>query len=187
MDRLLREERKHILDLCKKIAKSGCNCLLIQKSILRDATNDLTLHYLAKLKIMVVTDVERSDIEFISKTLGCTPIAHIDQFTSDRLGKAVIAEETSLGHEGAKVVRLLTKNIETDEYGEVKNQPSEVGSISSTNTVSILLRGSNKLVLDEAERSLHDALCVVRCLVKNRALISGGGSPEMECAIRLRE
>merc|ERR1712096_122831 len=112
MDRLLREERKHILDLCKKVAKTGCNCLLIQKSILRDATNDLTLHYLAKLKIMVVTDVERNDIEFISKTLGCTPIAHIDQFTADKLGKAAIAEETSLGHERVKVVRILTKMLE---------------------------------------------------------------------------
>merc|ERR1712000_748206 len=77
--------------------------------------------------------------------------------------------------------------IELDEFGEIKNQQYEIGSNSSTNTVSILLRGSNRLVLDEAERSLHDALCVVRCLVKNRALLAGGGSPEMECAIKLRE
>uniref|UniRef100_A0A914RED8 T-complex protein 1 subunit delta n=1 Tax=Parascaris equorum TaxID=6256 RepID=A0A914RED8_PAREQ len=52
--------------------------------------------------------------------------------------------------------------------------------------VSILLRGSNKLVLDEAERSLHDALCVLRCLVKKRMLVSGGGAPEMEVAVQLR-
>ena len=47
-------------------------------------------------------------------------------------------------------------------------------------TATILLRGSNKLVLEEAERSLHDALCVIRCLVHKRALIPGGAAPEME-------
>ena len=54
MDRILKEERKYILDMCKKIQKSGCNVLLIQKSILRDAVNDLSLHFLAKMKILVV-------------------------------------------------------------------------------------------------------------------------------------
>lgn len=67
MDRILKEERKYILKLIKKIVQSGCNVLLIQKSILRDAVNDLSLHYLAKQKIMVVRDIERTDVEFISK------------------------------------------------------------------------------------------------------------------------
>lgn len=67
MDRALREEREYILNICKQIKKAGCNVLLIQKSILRDAINDLALHFLAKMKIMVVKDVEREDIEFVSK------------------------------------------------------------------------------------------------------------------------
>jgi T-complex protein 1 subunit delta len=67
MDRILREERKYILGLVKQIYKTGCNVLLIQKSILRDAVSDLSLHFLAKKGIMVVTDVEREDVEFISK------------------------------------------------------------------------------------------------------------------------
>ena len=67
MDRLLREERKHILGLCKQIKKAGCTVLLVQKSILRDATTDLSLHFLAKMGILVVKDVERNDIEFISR------------------------------------------------------------------------------------------------------------------------
>jgi chaperonin GroEL (HSP60 family) len=53
MDRILREERKHILSICKKIKKAGCNVLLIQKSILRDAYNDLSLHFLAKVDSLV--------------------------------------------------------------------------------------------------------------------------------------
>lgn len=54
-------------------------------------------------------------------------------------------------------------------------------------TVSILLRGSNQLVLDEAERSLHDALCVVRSLVKKRQLVPGGAAIEIELSQRILE
>ena len=49
MDRVLKEERRHILNLCKRIKDTGCNVLLVQKSILRDATNELSLHFLAQV------------------------------------------------------------------------------------------------------------------------------------------
>ena len=45
--------------MCKKIKKTGCNVILVQKSILRDAVNELSLHFLSKLKIMVISDIER--------------------------------------------------------------------------------------------------------------------------------
>lgn len=67
MDRLLREERLLTAQMVKKIAKSGCNVLLVQKSILRDAVTDLSLDYLAKMNIMVVRDIEREDVDFISR------------------------------------------------------------------------------------------------------------------------
>merc|ERR1711865_741804 len=69
MDRILREERKYILGLCKKIKKAGCNVLLVQKSILRDAVNDLSLHFLAKMGILVIKDIERTDVDFICRTV----------------------------------------------------------------------------------------------------------------------
>eukprot|EP01097_Dermamoeba_algensis_P001536 TRINITY_DN157_c0_g1_i1.p1 TRINITY_DN157_c0_g1~~TRINITY_DN157_c0_g1_i1.p1 ORF type:complete len:527 (-),score=111.63 TRINITY_DN157_c0_g1_i1:124-1704(-) len=164
IDRILREEQAYIVGLCNKIKKTGCNVLLIQKSILRDAVNDLSLHILAKFKIMVVKDVERDDIEFISKTLGCTPIASIEAFSADKLGKADLVEEISTGE--GKIVKVT-------------------GVPNPGKTVTVLMRASNKLVLDEAERSLHDALCVIRSLVKQRALIAGGGAPEIELSIQL--
>lgn len=88
MDRILAEERKYIIEIIKKIVKSGCNVLMIQKSIMRDSVNDLALHFLAKKKILVIKDVERDQVDFISKTTGCIPVAHIDQFTEDKLGIA---------------------------------------------------------------------------------------------------
>ncbi|KAL7991346.1 hypothetical protein Chor_015602 [Crotalus horridus] len=167
MDRVLREERAYILNLVKQIKKTGCNVLLIQKSILRDALSDLALHFLNKMKIMVIKDIEREDIEFICKTIGTKPVAHIDQFTSDMLGSAELAAEVNLNGSG-KLIKIT-------------------GCASPGKTVTIVVRGSNKLVIEEAERSIHDALCVVRCLVKKRALIAGGGAPEIELALRLNE
>jgi T-complex protein 1 subunit delta len=168
MDRILREERKYILGLCKKIKKSGCNVLLIQKSILRDAYNELSLHFLAKMDILVVTDIERTDCEFISRTLGCQPVAHVDSMTEDKLGFATNVGEVSVAGSGHKVVKMTG----------VKN-PGR--------TMTVLLRGSNKLVLAEADRSVHDAQCVVRSLVKKRFMIAGGGAAEAEVSLRLKE
>lgn len=167
MDRILREERQYILGLCKKIKASGANVLLIQKSILRDAVTELSLHFLAKLKIMVVTDIERGEVEFVCKSLGCLPVASIDALKADKLGKVDLVEEISLGSD--KAVRLSGVTL-----------PAGV-----PRTVSLLVRGSNNLMLDEAERSLHDALCVVRSLVHRRFLIPGGGAPETQVSVAL--
>ncbi|EGG13544.1 chaperonin containing TCP1 delta subunit [Cavenderia fasciculata] len=166
MDKVLKEEPKMILEMCRKIQKSGCNVLLVQKSILRDALNEYSLHYLAKLKILVVKDVEREDIEFICNTIGCTPVANIDSFTADKLGRADLVEE--VGTADGKVVKVT-------------------GVPNPGKTVTILARGSNKLVLDEAERSIHDALCVIRSLVKKKYLIAGGGAPEIEVSQQVTE
>merc|ERR1711990_545515 len=134
MDRILREEKQYILKICKAIKATGCNVLLIQKSILRDAVNDLALHFLAKMKIMVIRDIERDEVQ-----VGT-----------------------------GKVVKLT-------------------GIVNAGRVATVLLRGSNRMLLDEAERSFHDSLCATRCLVKKNFLICGGGAPEIELAIRLME
>ena len=77
MDRILKEERKYIAGLIRQIEKSGANVLLIQKSILRDAVNDLSLHFLAKKGIMVVRDIEREDVEFISRVTYLNPLTFV--------------------------------------------------------------------------------------------------------------
>jgi T-complex protein 1 subunit delta len=70
MDKILKEERTYLLNMVKKIKKAKCNVLFIQKSILRDAVNDLSLHFLAKLNILAVKDIERDEVEFICKVLS---------------------------------------------------------------------------------------------------------------------
>ncbi|XP_011876970.1 PREDICTED: T-complex protein 1 subunit delta [Vollenhovia emeryi] len=166
MDRVLKEERAYILNIVKQIKKSGCNVLLVQKSVLRDAISDLAIHFLDKIKVMVIKDVEREDIPFVCKTLGCRPIASLDHFVPENLVNAELCEEVQTG--SSKFVKIT-------------------GIQNHGKTVTVLVRGSNKLVLEEAGRSLHDALCVIRCLVKQRALIAGGGAPEIELALKLGE
>lgn len=166
IDRIARDEKKYILGIVKKILKAGCNVLLIQKSILRDSINILGSHYLSKKGVMVVTDIERDEMGFIAKSLGCKPVASPDHFTKDKLGEAQLAEDVQSS--GGRFVKITG----------VKN-PGK--------TVSVLIRGSNNLVLEEADRSLHDALCVIRCLVKERFLIAGGGAPEAELSVRLAD
>jgi T-complex protein 1 subunit delta len=110
MDRIMKEERTYIVNLVKKIKASGANVLLIQKSILRDAVNDLSLHFLAKANIMVIKDIERDEVDFISKTIGATPVVHIDHLKPEKLGKANLCEEVTLS-EGSKIVKITGKPI----------------------------------------------------------------------------
>ena len=69
MDKILKEERTYLLNLVKKIKKAKCNVLLIQKSILRDAVNELSLHFLAKVNILAIKDIERDEVEFVCKVM----------------------------------------------------------------------------------------------------------------------
>ena len=111
--------------------------------------DDTSLNFLKRLNILVIEDIERDEIEFLSKSFGCKPVADIDAFAEDKLGYADLVEESL--QSGAKVVRITG----------VKN-PGR--------TVSILAMGSNSLVMEECEWSLHDVLRVVRCLVKKRCV-----------------
>jgi T-complex protein 1 subunit delta len=117
---------------------------------------------------MVVRDIERDDIEYISKTLGCAPVSHVDHMKPEKLGGAELVQEIQVGDGRMVKITGIT--------------PSTGGA-----TASVLLRGSNKLVLAEAERSLHDALCVIRCLVQRPFLIPGGAAPEMEIVYQLSQ
>ena len=166
MDRVLKEERKYLLELCKKIKDAGVNVLLVQKSILRDAVTPQSLDFLAKMKIMVVKDIERSDIPFLVNTLGCLPIAHIDNLKKEKFGKAdLVAEEST---PDGKIVRI-----------------SGVQHSTTQRTATVFIRGTNQLMVDEAGRSFHDACCAIRSIIKKKAIISGGAAGEIQVNIEL--
>merc|ERR1712176_1618641 len=115
---------------------------------------------------LVVRDIEREEIEFVSRIIGVEAAASIDTFTAEKLGNASLVYEENLGSDLGSIVRFN-------------------GLHGAGNCVSVLVRASNQLLLDETERSIHDALCVVRSLVKKKALIPGGGAAEMEVSQKL--
>lgn len=132
---------------------------------------------------MVIKDIEREDIEFVCKTLSCRPIASLDHFVPENLVSAELIEEVGFG--GNRMVRITGMLTPSNPLAACNLENFLTGIQNPGRTITLLVRGSNKLVLEEAERSLHDALCVVRCLVRKKAVIAGGGAPETELALKL--
>jgi len=167
MDKLLKEEKQLIISLCRKIKSTGCNVILQQKSLLKESISDYAIQILSQMKIMLVRDINREDISFISNSLGCVPIVDIETFSTDKLGLVDLVEEKN--YNSQKVI--IFKGI--------RNENSKC--------VTILVRSSNKHLLEETERSLHDALCVMRSIIRRRFLVTGGGAMEIEVALSLKQ
>uniref|UniRef100_A0A1I7UQI3 T-complex protein 1 subunit delta n=1 Tax=Caenorhabditis tropicalis TaxID=1561998 RepID=A0A1I7UQI3_9PELO len=166
MDRALKEECQYLLEICKKIKAAGCNVLLIQKSIPRDAVNELAFHFLAKMEIMCIKDIEREDIEFYSKILGCRPVASVDHFNAEALGYADLVEEIPTGGDG-KVIKVT-------------------GVQNPGHAVSILLCASDEYDLDSRTRCFKNLTKTLAGVFEKKALLPGGGAPEMEISVKLR-
>lgn len=70
-------------------------------------------------------------------------------------------------------------------FGAARDKMLSIEQCPNSRAVTILIRGGNKMIIDEAKRSLHDALCVIRNLVRDNRIVYGGGSAEVACAIRV--
>ena len=160
MHLFLEEEEKMLKEMVEDVAKTGATVLFSEKGI-----DDLALHYLAKRGIAAVKNVSSGDIEKLSKATGGKVVASVKDLSTDSLGAAKIVEEAKIGDDKLVYVR------------DAKNPKA----------VTIVIRGGTEHVVDEAERSLHDALSVVRNAMEDGKIVAGGGAPEAEVAKRLRE
>jgi len=160
MDAFLREEEKMLEDMVNKIAAKGANVVICQKGI-----DDMAQHFLARKGILAVRRVKKSDMEKLSKATGGRIITNLDDMKESDLGYAERVEERKIGDDKMTFIEGC------------KNPKS----------VTILIRGGTERVIDEAERSLHDALCVVRDVVEEPKIVAGGGAPELEVARGLKE
>jgi len=156
----LDEESKYLKEMVDKLASIGANVVICQKGI-----DDIAQHFLAKKGILAVRRVKRSDIEKLEKALGARIISSIKDATPEDLGYAELVEERRVGND--KMVFI-----------EGAKNPK---------AVNILLRGSNDMALDEAERSINDALHALRNVLLKPMIVAGGGAVETELALRLRE
>jgi thermosome subunit len=160
LDSFLEEETKILKDMVEQIAATGANVVITQKGI-----DDVAQHFLAKKGILAVRRVKRSDVEKLARATGAKIVTSIRDLKPESLGYADLVEERKVGNdkmvfiEGAKNPRSVT----------------------------ILIRGANDMLLDEAERNLNDVLHGLRNIMREPKILGGGGAPEVELALRLRE
>ena len=159
MKMFLDEEERMLKEMVDDVVKSGTNFVFCEKSI-----DDIALHYLSKKGISAVKNMSSGDMEKLAKATGAKIVASVKDLNSASLGEAKVIEETKIGDDKLTYVR------------DAKNPMA----------VTVVIRGGTEHVVDEAERSLHDALCVVRDAIEDGKMVAGGGAPEAETAKQLR-
>jgi len=159
MEAFLREEENMLRNMVEKIAAAGATVLICQKGI-----DDMAQHFLARKGILAVRRAKKSDMEKLAKATGGKVVTNLDDINKEDLGYAELVEERKIGDD--KMVFIE-------------------GCVNP-HSVAILIRGGTERIVDEAERSIHDALCVVRDVVREPKVLIGGGAPELEVSRTLR-
>jgi chaperonin GroEL (HSP60 family) len=160
MQRFLDEENSMLKSMVNKIKSSGANIVLCQKGI-----DDMAQHYLAKEEILAVRRIKESDMTKLSKATGARMITNINELSSTDLGSADLVEECK---------------IETDKWVFIEG-------CKNPNALSILVRGGSQKIVDEAERSVHDAIMNVKDVMEYPYVVVGGGASEVAVSQKIRE
>jgi len=160
MEAFLKQEEEMLKGMVEKIATVGANVVLCEKGI-----DDMAQHFLARKGILVVRRIKKSDMEKLAKATGGKIITNMDDMSPADLGYASLVEERKIGDDKMTFVE----------------------GCKHPRAVTILIRGGTERIVDEAERSVHDALCVVRDIVEEPKILAGGGAPELEVSRMLRK
>ena len=160
MQMFIEEEQRMIKQMVEKIHKVGANVVICQKGI-----DDIAQHYLAKYGILAVRRVKESDLSKLAKASGATITTNLEDLTENDLGSAELVHQ---------------KKVESDKWVFVEG-------CRNPKSVSLLLRGGSQRVVDEVDRSMHDALMVVKDVIEKPAIVAGGGSVEAYLSGRINE
>jgi len=159
MKAFLDEEQNILQQMVDKIASTGANVAVCEKGI-----DDVAQHFMAKKNILAVRRVKQSDMEKLAKATAGRILSNIDDLKSSDLGHAKLVEE---------------RKVSDDKMTFIEG-------CKNPKALSILVRGGTERVVDEAERAVHDALCVVRDVIVDPRVVAGGGAVEAEVARQLR-
>ncbi|TLX89542.1 MAG: thermosome subunit [Thaumarchaeota archaeon] len=160
MQKFLSEEERMLKSMVDNVVSSGANVVLCQKGI-----DDVAQHYLAKEGIIAVRRIKESDMAKLAKATGAKIITNTEELSKDDIGHADLIEE---------------RNVEDDKWVFIEG-------CKNPKSITILIRGSSQRVVDEAERSIHDALMVIKDAVEYPYVVVGGGAPEVVVSKKLRE
>ena len=160
LQKFLAEEERMIRDMVGQVQGAGAKVLFCQKGI-----DDLAQHFLAREGIYAVRRVKESDMKKLAKATGAVIVSNLAELSKKELG---IAKQVS------------QNKIADDEM-------TFVTGCRNPKAVSILIRGGTDHVIDEVERSLHDALKVVAVAMEDGKIVPGGGATEIELALHLKQ
>jgi len=160
MQMFLEEENRMLKGMVDKLGSVGANVLICQKGI-----DDIVQHYLSKQGILAVRRVKESDMTKLSKATGGRITSNLDDISEKDLGSAEIVQQ---------------KKIESDKWVFIEG-------CSNPHAVTVLIRGGSQRVVDEADRSIHDALMVVKDVIEKPLIVAGGGSPEAYLAGKIKQ
>ena len=160
MKAFMEQEEQMLKEMVDKIAAAGANVVVCQKGI-----DDVAQHFLARRGILAVRRVKRSDIEKVAKATGARIITRIEEISEKDLGRAKLVEERRVGED-----RMVF-----------------IEGCENPKAITILIRGGTKRLVDEAERSIKDALNVVKDVLVEPKIVAGGGAPETEVSLALRD
>lgn len=155
IEAFLHQEETMLKALVEKIAASGANVVICQKGI-----DDMVQHFMARKGIVAIRRAKKSDMEKLSKATGGKIVQNLDALTKSDLGLAAIVEERKTGDD----------------------KMTYIEGCKNPKSVTLLIRGANQRFTAEAERSIHDALCVIKDLIEDPRVVAGGAAPEMEVA-----
>ena len=154
------EENRILKNMVDKVISAGANILVCQKGI-----DDLAQHYLSKANVLAVRTVKDSDMAKLSRATGGRIVTNIEELSTNDLGYSKLVEE---------------RKVESDKWVFIEG-------CKNPKALSVLIRGGSQRVVDEAERSIHDALMSVKDVLEYPYITAGGGAPEAVVAQRLRE
>jgi chaperonin GroEL (HSP60 family) len=160
MEAFLKQEEEMLKSMVEKLVAVGANVVLCQKGI-----DDMAQHFLARNGILAVRRIKKSDMEKLAKATGGKMITNIDDMSPADLGYASLVEERKIGDDKMTFIE----------------------GCKHPRAVTILIRGGTERIVDEAERSLHDALCVAKNVVEEPKIVAGGGAPELEVSKALKK
>lgn len=160
--KLAKKEQDYFVDMVQKVKESGADIVMCQWGF-----DDEANHLLLQHGLRAVRWVSGTDVELLAIATGARIVPRFEQLHPEKLGFAGKVEEIN--------------------YGTTNNAMVVVREPGQSKAVTILVRGGSKTIIDEARRSIHDALCVVRNLIKDPDVVVGGGAVELNCSIHLRK
>jgi thermosome len=160
LEEFIQQEEAQLKAMVDSLAEAGTDVVFVGKGI-----DDMAQHYLAQEGILAVRRAKDSDLSALARATGASIVSNVEDITADHLGFAGSVAQKDIGGDE----RIFVEDVE------------------DAKSVTLVLRGGTEHVVDEVARAVEDSLGVVRVTLEDGKVLPGGGAPETELALELRD